>query len=196
MKAIFLILAGTIFLFVLAAGYDMYAGPQFVPVPVEGYNEPPVSDLSLGAVPDFSFKTIDGQTLSVTELRGRPVIINFWATWCPTCLIELPDMLNMIKSYDGDVVLLAVSSDYTLGDITKFIAKQSADMRAVLKSRAVYVTLDENRTITHDIFLTERYPETIIVAANGEMVRKIVGGFDWKGKEIQSYLGSLLEKNK
>ncbi len=194
MKVILLILAGVGLLFALAIGYDMYAGPQFVPAPE--HEESAVYDLSLGSVPDFSFKTIDGKKSSIHDLRGKPVIINFWATWCPTCLTELPDMLNLIESYEGKVILLAISSDYKSEDITKFIAKQSDNMQKVLKSNAIYVTLDENRTITHDIFLTERYPETIIVSSNGEMVRKIVGEFDWKGGEIQKYLNGLVKKTK
>ncbi len=190
MKVTLFILAGVLLLFVLAVGYDMHTSPQFTPAPE--HEESVVYDLSLGSVPDFSFKTIDGKTSSIRELRGKPVIINFWATWCPTCLTELPDMLRLVKSYKGEVVLLAISSDYKPEDITKFIAKQNAEMKEILKSGAVYVTLDENRTVTHDIFLTERYPETIIVSSNGEMIRKIVGEFDWKSKEIRAYIKNLL----
>ncbi len=178
MKTILLIITGCAVLFALGFGYDMYGGPQFVPAPM--HEQALVSDVSLGPVPDFSFKTLDGKEYPVEALKGKPIIINFWATWCPTCLVEFPDMMDLIKSYDGDVILLAISSDNAREDIERFIAKQSDEMKAILNSDAVYVILDENRAITYDLFLTERYPETIIVAPNGEMIRKIVGKFDWQ----------------
>ncbi len=193
MKAIPLILISAVALCALAFAYDMYGGPQFVPAPAEDHKP---ASLSLGAVPDFSFKTIEGETHSIDELKGKTIIINFWATWCAPCLVEFPDMLEMIKSYEGDVILLAISSDNKTEDITRFTAKQSASMKETLNSGAVYITLDENRTITHDLFLTERYPETIIVAPNGEMVRKIVGPLDWTNSEINNYLDTLVKKNK
>ena len=189
MKNIFLILSGSILLFILAVGYDMYAKPQFTPIPTQ---EQKTENISLGNVPDFSFKTIDGKTTSIKELRGKLVIMNFWATWCGTCITEIPDMLNLVKYFEGDVVLLAISSDNKLEDITKFIAKQSDDIIKEIKSSSVYIVLDNNREITHGLFLTERYPETIIVSPDGEMLRKIIGKFDWASPEIQEYLKNLL----
>ena len=189
MKNILLIIAGIVVLFALAFGYDMYAGPQFVPV--SSNNEANVDNVSLGMVPDFIFKGIDGKELSIDALRGKVVIINFWATWCPTCLVELPDMLGITKNFDGDVILLAISSDKKLGDIERFIEKQSDDIKAIVNSDAVHIVLDEDRMITHDLFLTELYPETIIISPKGEMIRKIVGYFDWKSDKIREYLAKL-----
>ncbi len=190
MKAIIIIISGITLLFALAFGYDMYAGSQFVPVSknIKAIEK----NISLGSVPYFTFKSIDGNDSSIDAFKGRVVIINFWATWCAACITELPDILNTVNKYEGKVVLLAISSDNAREDITRFIAKQSDDIKSILKSEAVHVIFDKNRMITHDLFLTERYPETIIISPNGRMVRKIVGEFDWKSKEIKEYLDTLL----
>ncbi len=187
MKIVVVIIA-VLSIFALAIGYDMYATPKLIPVQAD---EPSFN--SLGIVPDFTFETIEGKKLSIADFRGKVVIMKFWATWCATCTIEMPDMLDLVKSYGGGIVLLAISSDSKIEEITKFIDKHDEAAQKIFKSSDVYVALDANRAITYDMFLTERYPETIIIAPNGEMVRKIVGEFDWSSEKIKSYLTQLIE---
>ncbi len=59
--------------------------------------------------PDFTLATVDGQTVTLSELRGRPILINFWATWCPPCRAELPAIQATYERYaDRGLVVLAV----------------------------------------------------------------------------------------
>ncbi len=191
MKAVFLIIVGVAAIIAMAFAYDMYGAPQFVPAP---HND---SDVvlgeTLGVVPEFSIETIDGRKALISDFRGRIVIVNFWATWCATCAVEMPDMLNLVDSYGGRVVFFAISSDNKTQDIDRFINRHDEDIKKLFKSDDVYISLDENRAITYDMFMTERYPETIIVAPNGDMVRKIVGEFEWGGDEIRQYLDRVLQ---
>ncbi len=190
MKAVFFIVAGVIALVAMAFAYDMYGAPQFVPAP----NNEQELDLGepLGLVPEFSIETIDGRKASIGDFRGRVVILNFWATWCAICAVEMPDMLNLVDGYGGRVVFFAVSSDNKFEDIDRFINRHDDGLKKLFKSDNVYISLDKNRAITYDLFMTERYPETIIVAPNGDMVRKIVGEFEWGGDEIKQYLDMIL----
>ncbi len=190
MGKILFILAGILLLFGLAAGYDMYAGPQFISAPVDDI-EQAASDFSRGLVPDFSFETLDGESFSIGDFRGRTVLINFWATWCAPCVAEFPALIELADDYKEQLVLLAVSSDNNVENIRTFIAKQDSEIREKLESAKVFVVPDKSGKITYDLFQTQRYPETIIVAPNGEMVRKVIGDYDWKGAEIRSYLDSL-----
>ncbi len=191
MKAIILIIAASVAIFALAFGYDMYGSPQFVPAPAPIESADIEIDNSLGVVPEFSFETIDGRKSSIQDFRGKVVIINFWATWCSTCVMEMPDMLELVESYNGDVIFLAISSDSGLKPVNRFIDGHDDNIKKLFESGDVYISLDKNQSITHDIFMTERYPETIIIAPNGGMVRKIVGEFEWGGDEIKSYLDRL-----
>lgn len=52
--------------------------------------------------PDFTLQTIDGQTISLSSLRGRPVIVNFWASWCVPCQQEFPLLVSAYQKYSGD----------------------------------------------------------------------------------------------
>ena len=189
LKKIILILLATIALVAAGYAYDMYAGPQLVPV--SSSPRPEIAKESGNPVPDFHFTTLSGQTIDITTFRGKPVIVNFWATWCPTCLNEMPAILDLVQSFEGRVILLAISSDHTPEDINRFLKKQPEEIKAALDQDYIKVVFDENRAITHDIFLTERYPETIILSPKGEMIRKIVGGFEWNGQEIRDFLSSL-----
>lgn len=190
MKVISSILAIVALVVALSAIYDMYAEPRLVPASVEEHVKP----VSVNTVPDFSFTTINGKTLSIGDLKGKIVLVNFWATWCLPCLTEFPGMLDLINSYNGKVILLAISSDYKAEDIKRFTAMLSPKAKKILKSDSVLITLDSKRAITHDIFLTERYPETIIVSPEGKMVQKIVGAYDWNNADMRTDLESLLRE--
>ena len=137
--------------------------------------------------PDFTFTDIDGSIHKLSEFHGKIVLIDFWATWCPTCLVEFPNIVKYADKSEGNVVLIALSSDSGVAPIKEFLAKQKPEIQSILHKPFVHVALDENRTITRKVFLTERYPETIIVAPNQKMVRKTIGVTEWDSQEIENF---------
>jgi thiol:disulfide interchange protein len=63
--------------------------------------------------PDFSLQDLQGETVTLSELRGRPVLINLWATWCPPCRAEMPDMQEVYEAYqEQGFLILAVNATY------------------------------------------------------------------------------------
>lgn len=76
------------------------------PAPAQGEGEPSVGFTA----PDFALKTLDGGTLSLSELRGKNVMLNYWASWCIPCMEELPILEKIYQDYQGkDVVILSVN---------------------------------------------------------------------------------------
>jgi thiol-disulfide isomerase/thioredoxin len=59
--------------------------------------------------PLFSIQTIDGKTLSLSDLKGKGVILNFWATWCPPCRAEIPAMIELQKEYEGKFTFIGIA---------------------------------------------------------------------------------------
>ena len=65
---------------------------------------------------DFTVETFDGQTFTMSDHRGKPVVLNFWESWCPQCQGEQPDLNKVFERYEGQVVFIGVSNNDTVGD--------------------------------------------------------------------------------
>lgn len=74
--------------------------------------------------PSFTVTTIDGKTISMDSLRGKVVLVNFWATWCPPCRAEIPDLVALQKKYADKVVVLGLSEDEGSPDGVRRFAEQ------------------------------------------------------------------------
>ncbi len=155
-------------------------------------NEAPVeqSDLNDAAqAPDFAFTTIDGRDMRLSDLRGQPVILHFWATWCPPCIVEIPSLFKMAAQFDGKITILTLSQDLQEDKLRAFLRKENASSKNLLH------VWDRKKDISHDMFQAYKLPETVIIDAKGRMLRKIPGGADWQSAEMIAYLNSLTDRN-
>ena len=73
-------------------------------------------------VPEFELKDLDGNKVSLSDYKDKVVLINFWASWCEPCVDEFPTLIKLIKHFKGEMVLLAISADYTESDMNNFIS--------------------------------------------------------------------------
>jgi cytochrome c biogenesis protein CcmG/thiol:disulfide interchange protein DsbE len=132
---------------------------------------------------NFQF-TIDGKPQSLADLRGKVVVLNFWATWCPPCVEETPSLIqlqNRISPLGGTI--LGVSLDDDQKAYAEFLKNYHIDFptyRDATKKSA----LDYGTTM---------YPETYVIDRNGRIDRKIIGPQDWTGPEMTAYFNSVLE---
>lgn len=186
MKMALLLVGSAVLFFLGGAAYDLYI--EQPPRLIEGGMVSDPSDWKL--TPDFQVTDLQGKIIRISDLRGKPVILSFWATWCTPCKVEFPLMLNYIKSRRGDVVLLALASDESNEIVQRFLDKLEPDSRKTIVEPNVYIALDRDRSITRGVFLTDRYPETIFIRADGKMARKVVGLTDWNdlGKVTAGWL--------
>ncbi len=82
-----------------------------------------LENLQVGmTAPVFATKTIDGKSVSLNDLRGKTVLVNFWATWCPTCVAEIPELKKAVEHFKGKpFVILAVSLNDTKKEVVDFV---------------------------------------------------------------------------
>ena len=119
--------------------------------------------------------------VAAAQQRGHPVFLNFWATWCPPCVDEVPALEDLARRLKGtDMRMLAVSVDDDWDKIRRFFAKGSD----------IGVLLD----VSHDIpkkFGTEKYPETFLIDAAGRVRYYFINKRDWSRPEAIACLESL-----
>jgi cytochrome c biogenesis protein CcmG/thiol:disulfide interchange protein DsbE len=131
--------------------------------------------------PDFELPDAAGRMVSLRAQRGHPVVVNFWATWCPPCVEEVPGLEAMANNLDGtDMRILAVSVDDDWEAIRKFF----------VKGTKIGVLLDKSHTIPKT-FGTTQYPETYFVDAAGHVRYYFANQRNWSKPEAIACLESL-----
>ncbi len=144
-------------------------------------------------VPTFTFTDINGNQHSITDFKGKTIILNFWASWCVPCIAEFPLLLQAAHSNNEDVVLIALSSDLDESIIREFLAKLQKSSNINLNSPNILVTHDQGGAITMDLFGTMQLPETILIAPDQTMRHKFIGA-NWTLEDLQKWLENLRQK--
>lgn len=134
--------------------------------------------------PDFSLEEAsDGRSVSLSQMRGRPVILIFWATWCPYCQKSLPIVQNAYSSRNGDgLVVLAVDEQ----ESSKKVLKAAQNMGLT------FTLLLDPHSDVQDLYRVTGYPTTFFVNRNGVIIGKHIGALSQS--QIDAYLPSLLTK--
>ena len=108
-----------VFLVLLVAG-PVWLWTSRVPAEAQTANLNP--DPAVGRpAPDFTLTGLDGQTFQLSELRGKPVVINFWATWCGPCRSEMPSLQTAAMRFDGEVVVVGVDQGEEVAPVQAFV---------------------------------------------------------------------------
>jgi peroxiredoxin len=130
--------------------------------------------------PDFELPDATGRRWSLKSLRGRPVLLNFWATWCPPCVEEMPAMEDLARAVGDKAVVLAVSVDEEWETLKKFFPRGTP----------LSVLLDQSKTIPKK-YGTEKYPETYLIGSDGQVKHYFVNTRKWGEPEAAHCLESL-----
>jgi cytochrome c biogenesis protein CcmG/thiol:disulfide interchange protein DsbE len=131
--------------------------------------------------PAPQFVLSDGtRSADLSKLRGRVVLLNFWASYCVPCIEELPSLLALQRQMPG-IEVVAVSIDQDPDVYRNFLVKHHVDV-LTLRDEAQRVNL---------MYGTVQIPETYIIDRQGLMRRKFIGAQNWTSPEIVSYLSKL-----
>lgn len=133
--------------------------------------------------PDFALPRLSGEEVRLSSLRGRVVLVNFWATWCKPCEEEMPAMERLYRALEPEgLELLAVSVDDTRDVVEAFQAEQDLSFP---------ILLDPDQRVSR-LYQTFRYPETLLVDREGVVVERYVGPRDWDDPLYEARLRRLL----
>jgi cytochrome c biogenesis protein CcmG/thiol:disulfide interchange protein DsbE len=134
--------------------------------------------------PGFTLLDTDGKYVSLASLKGRVVVVNFWATWCPPCRAEIPELSRLYAENRGKCFEL-------LG-----VAEESGPREAIVETAeklgANYPILLDERGDVANTFRIGGYPHTFLIDAKGKVRASIAGGID--GRELRQALDPLLRE--
>lgn len=141
--------------------------------------------------PDFTLKDLDGKDVSLSQYKGKAVLINFWATWCDPCRIEIPWLIEMQQKYgDKGFTVLGVAMDEEgKSEVAPFVAKERFDVNGQ-KLPMIYPILLGNDAMADKFGGLLGYPTSILVSRDGKLIKRITGllTYEEMSKAIESQL--------
>ncbi len=133
------------------------------------------------AAPDFTVRDSE-RTVTLSQFRGQVVVLNFWATWCPPCIEEMPSLVQMQERLKAKgVTVLAVSVDVDENNYRRFLREHNVNLLSVRDA-------DQK---SNELYGTFKFPETYVIDRKGIVRRKFIGAVDWTDPEVMDFLGKL-----
>jgi peroxiredoxin len=133
--------------------------------------------------PDFSITADNGRTVTPKNFGGKLLVLNFWATWCPTCIEELPSLDQFQKQFaNSGVVVLGVSMDKDEKLYKRFLSRVNVS----------FMTARDPANKVNADYGTFKIPETYIINSDGKVLMKIISSTDWVDEKMVSYVKSQL----
>ena len=132
--------------------------------------------------PGFTLPEVPSGQLSLSQYRGHVVVLNFWATWCPPCIMDTPSLEQFATEMKSDgVTVIGVSVDEDGQQLRQFVKRYHLTYP---------IGRDPNRTLSHR-YGTFKYPETYIIGRDGHVADKIIGATLWTDPRMITFIKSL-----
>ena len=156
--------------------------------PVDVASDPAVVQLLKDPAPlgDFAVTDLGGRTISSSDLRGKVVLVNFWATWCPPCRAEIPDLIKLQDKYRDKLIVLGISEDeIPPGEVKAFVTEQKMNYRVAMTTPAL-----------GKIFRgVSALPTTFVIDREGKLVQRHVGMLNAQQTELEAQVLAGLNQN-
>ncbi len=144
-------------------------------------------ELAVGQpAPDFTLTTLEGKQLSLSQFRGQPVLINFWASWCPPCRLEMPDLVRAYEAHQAEgFVILAINLTFqdSLEDAQAFVEEFNMSFP---------VLLDETGEVTTNLYRLFGLPTSVFVDRSGIITHIQIGPLT--GVQVDELVGEILKE--
>jgi thiol-disulfide isomerase/thioredoxin len=176
-----------------SAGAVVNDAPVFQPLSLPAEAEAPFAALfgradratEYKTLPAKTFKTLAGDDKTFADFKGVPTLVNFWATWCPPCVVELPSLQKLEKHYAGRMNVVAIALEYGRppGELAKFLEDRQIGEFAAFQ--------DFSGAMTTGLKL-RGLPTTFLLGSGGEILYRFEGDADWTSPEAKVFFDAFL----
>ncbi len=130
---------------------------------------------------NFNITSLEGDDIKVSTLRGKTIFINFWATWCPPCIAEMPEIQNLWDDIaSDDIAFLLISTDDEMGKIKSFIERKEFTFPVYKLNGAIPQELSSSAI-----------PSTFVIAPDGRIIYKHLGIANYNTKDFKDFLSKV-----
>ncbi len=130
---------------------------------------------------NWHVEDLDGNMIELSELKGQVIFINFWATWCPPCIAEMPSIQRLYDDYEDKMAFILVSQE-SKGILREFIEQKGFTF-------PVYVL----RSRQPDVFTSRSIPASFLISPRGKIVMKKQGAARWDGNNVKKLIDEMLD---
>ena len=128
----------------------------------------------------WQIEDLDGNILDFNDLKGQVIFVNFWATWCPPCIAEMPSIQRLYDEYEDDMAFVLVSQE-SVSLLRDFISEKEFTF-------PVYVL----RSRQPDVFSSRSIPASFLISPEGQIIMKKQGAARWDGKRVKALIDGML----
>jgi thiol-disulfide isomerase/thioredoxin len=160
----------------------MAASPVFAADPLAALKIGRVSPGTIAA--PFDLKSLDGRSVQLADLKGKVVVLNFWATWCGPCKEEMPAFERLRQKLDPErFALLTITTDLQRDGIKHFLANLNVQLP---------VLFDEGQDVSQ-AYLVRALPTTVLIDRQGTLIGRAVGPREWDAPKTVHLLQGMME---
>ena len=169
----------------LLLGILLPAGLIHAQLPVPELNHQLTKLATPVAVPDFTLEDMDGESYTLSDYRGKVVMVNFWATWCPPCRRELPSMETLYQAFkDDSFTILAINQWESPDHVFAYMGQ--------LEVFPSFPIIFDRDSAVSQTFGVKGLPTTVLIDKRGRVVYRAVGGRDFNHPEVRAIIRKLL----
>ena len=142
--------------------------------------------------PDFTLKDLDDKNVNLSQFKGKVVLVNFWATWCDPCRVEIPWLIEMQQKYSakGFTVLGVAMDEEGKSVVTPFVQKEQFEIDGGGKSLMNYPIVIGDEQVVDKFGGLFGYPTSVLISRDGKQIKRITGliSYDEIAQAIESQL--------
>ena len=147
------------------------------------YSPSEIEKLNAQKAPEFTLKDLKGNPVALSSMKGKVVLLNFWATWCPPCVAEMPELNKLYKKLASrGLEIIAVSTDSSITSPKEFVSKNDIQFK---------VLYDDARA-TARLYKVFSMPTTFLIDRRGVIVEKFFGDYEWADDDMVKKIEKLL----